>query len=358
MRHTQKLQRWIDLVAALLARRHGVTLVDLAELIPGYRGKSKPSLRRAFERDKDELRRLGVPIETRGTEGDAETRYALPTDRFYLPYLALVTDRGLRRAPRIDRYGYRALGECEFTDDELQLLADAAARVIAFGDPVLATEARHAIQRLTTDLPADHLAATPGVRVAPAQPIASADALSLLGDALSRRKQVRFTYYGIERDETERRTVLPYGLAFTSGHWYLHALDPARGAIRRFRISRMQQIEVNTHTPGTADYAIPTTFTLGERALPIPAWALGDDPAVGVTLRLLRTNGTTRAARRLGTTPQGGDGSVAYSVRRREPFLRWVLGMAGDAEPIAPPDIVREYQALITRTLAQLERAT
>ncbi|HET9065709.1 MAG TPA: WYL domain-containing protein [Gemmatimonadales bacterium] len=351
MRHTLKLQRWIDLVSALLARQHGATLVELVAHVPGYRGKSKSALRRTFERDKDELRRLGVPIATHGNDGDAETRYTLAPRQFYMPYLALVTPRGRRAAPRVDRYGYRALGECDFTDDDFALLADAAARVMAFGDPVLSADARNAMQRLAIDLPPDSIAPAPGITLQLATPQATAEHLTLLGDALTRRKQVRFTYYGIERDETERRTVLPYGLAFTSGHWYLHALDPSRGAVRRFRVSRMHQVEVNPRTAGSADYAIPTSFRLVDRASPVPAWQLGDDPGVTVEVRLARANGATRAARRLGTASPTNPALVCYTVRRREPFLRWLLGLAGDAVPVGPPDIVREYSALITRTL-------
>jgi hypothetical protein len=43
---------------------------------------------------------------------------------------------------------------------------------------------------------------------------------------------------------------------------------------------------------------------------------------------------------------------VHYAVRRREVFLRWVLGLAGDARPIAPPDVVRDFASLVERTRA------
>jgi len=67
-----KLQRWIDLLAALLRRRYPVSFEQLIEDVPGYqaRGKADESRRRVFERDKDELRRFGVPIITQ-----PQTRY-------------------------------------------------------------------------------------------------------------------------------------------------------------------------------------------------------------------------------------------------------------------------------------------
>ncbi len=348
MKPDRKLQRWIDLIAALLTRRYGVSFADLRRLVPGYETGSPAAVRRTFERDKDQLRRLGVPIETRGSESDDEQRYLLAPDAFYLPYLALVSPRGLARSARVDRYGYRALGECEFTDDELHLLADAAARVEAFGDPVMSGDARRALQRLAVDLPPAALSATPGVTVLPPVTAARADVLAQLGDALLRRKQVSFSYHGFARDETERRTVLPYGLAFTSGHWYLHAQDPARGALRRFRVGRITELSVNPRHPGRQDYEIPGDFRLADHAMPVPAWLLGDDPLIEATLRFVTDNGAVQAARRLGTAVDAT--TVRYSVRRRETFLRWVLSLAGDAIPVAPPDVVREYRELIART--------
>ena len=63
-----KLQRWIDLLAALLAHRHPVTFDELAANVPAYRdtggtrAKKLASIKRTFERDKAELLALGVPI--------------------------------------------------------------------------------------------------------------------------------------------------------------------------------------------------------------------------------------------------------------------------------------------------------
>lgn len=352
MSQNTKLQRWIDLVAALLSRKYGVTLEQLRDEVPGYRDGAAESVRRTFERDKDELRRLGVPIETTGGEGDAEARYLVPHDRFYLPYLALVTERGIHHPHKVDQYGYHALGECAFDDDELGLLADAAARVAAFGDPVLAAEVRTAMAKLAVDMPPEHLAPTPGVTLLPAESRADEATLTRLGDALNRRKQVSFTYYGIERDETERRTVLPYGLVYTAGHWYLHCQDPARGALRVFRVSRISDLKVNAKSPGRQDYEIPASFSLAERTTLVPPWELGEDEATAVEVSFNRDNGLTAAARQRGTAVRGKHGVVRYTVRRREPFLRWLLSLNGDATPLGPPDIVRDLRALAERTCA------
>src|SRR5690348_10819141 len=70
-----KLQRWIDLLAALLTHRYGLTFEQLKREVPAYaasaRTTSEGSLERTFERDKDELRALGIPIEMlRNSDGE------------------------------------------------------------------------------------------------------------------------------------------------------------------------------------------------------------------------------------------------------------------------------------------------
>ena len=341
----------MDLVAVLLSRHYGVTFEELRAEVPGYFEGAPDSVRRSFERDKDELRALGVAIETVGSLGDADTRYRLRPGDFYLPYLVLAGERGLVAPKRLDADGYRALAERAFSEEEFGLLADAARRAAECGDPILASDARHALAKLFLDVGPDALAYTPGVTVAAPRAAADPAHLKLLGDALARRKQVTFTYHGIDRDEAERRTVLPYGLAYTGGHWYLHAHDPARGAIRRFRLNRIRELEINTKAPRTKDYEIPPDFSLAAAAEPVPAWALGDDPPVTVTVRFTHDNGITRTARELGHADARTPHAVTFDVRRREVFLRWVLGMAGDAQLIAPPDIVREWETLVQRTL-------
>jgi proteasome accessory factor B len=142
-----KIQRWIDLLAALLRRRFPITLEEITDEVPAYRqGKGKETLRRMFERDKDELRAYGVPIETVPMpEGDAPG-YRLLSRDFYLPYLALRSEGRTSRPRKVDRYGYSALPTLTFEPDELAAVADAGARVRELGNPQLAEEAESALR--------------------------------------------------------------------------------------------------------------------------------------------------------------------------------------------------------------------
>jgi hypothetical protein len=98
---TSKTQRWLDLLAVLVGRRVPVTVDQIMEQVPAYRDRwetgdqrTRASVGRMFERDKDELRSMGIPLETRRyrIEGLAETQgYVIPTRDFYLPYLNLLS---------------------------------------------------------------------------------------------------------------------------------------------------------------------------------------------------------------------------------------------------------------------------
>ena len=199
-----KIQRWVDLLAELLSRRFPVTLAELERQIPGYGGgKEKAALRRMFERDKDELRSFGVPIETVETD-EGEIGYRLRTRDFYLPYLALRGDSA-PKPRKVDAYGYKALAELAFEPEELEAVAAGATRVRQLGDPILAEHAESALRKLACDLPLD-ASAGEDTTVVPGNPV-SVEVLEELGVALENRKRAEFDYHSMSSGKTSRRTV-------------------------------------------------------------------------------------------------------------------------------------------------------
>lgn len=78
--------------------------------------------------------------------------YRLRGKDFYLPYLALVSERGLEKPDRVDKFGSHAIGELQFTSDELAAVADAAIRVRQLGEPDLAANATSAMRKLAQAL--------------------------------------------------------------------------------------------------------------------------------------------------------------------------------------------------------------
>jgi proteasome accessory factor B len=348
-----KVQRWIDLLAALLARRRPATFEELIPDVPAYAagGQAAETLRRMFERDKDELRSYGIPIETVDPPDDGEAQgYQLRTADFYLPYLALRAE-GSTRAPRkTDRYGYRSLPTLTFEAEELAAIGEAAARLRDLGDPLMTEHADSAVRKLACDLPLD--AAAPSQRVAQVRSRPAPEVFAAAGEALRGRKRLTFTYHTMGSDSTGERTVEPYGLFFLGQHWYLAARTPGEETVKNYRLSRVSGARANPRQPGTPDYEIPAGFELREHARSQEAWELGTGDAVVATVALRTPSGAAVAAHRLGE-PVPGDATLRrFRVRRVDTFVRWLLSFAGDLEPVSPAQVVADYRGLVRETHA------
>src|SRR5579862_3157716 len=120
-----KLQRCIDLLAAMLSRTFPATFDELRRAVPAYAAGDGPTLMRMFERDKDELRAFGVPIETVTTSDGGEVGYRVRRQDFYLPFLAIAS-AGASKRPSVPAEGYRSLAHLAFEPAEFEAIADAA----------------------------------------------------------------------------------------------------------------------------------------------------------------------------------------------------------------------------------------
>jgi proteasome accessory factor B len=352
-----KLQRWIDLLAALLRRSFPVTFEQLIPEVPAYAApdQNEESRRRTFERDKEELRRFGVPIETVDVTEDAKG-YRLRVRDFYLPYLTLRAEGpgGGSRPRVIDRFGYQSLPFLSFEPEELAAVVDAGVRVRQLGDPLLAEHAESALRKLACDLPVDAAGrdGDPGTTVAPPRAGAAADLLATLGGALEARKRVGFRYHSMGSGASGSREVEPLGLFYLNQHWYLAARAPGEALVKNYRLNRMDQVRVNKARPGSHDYEIPTDFRLREHARSRHAWELGAGDAVEAIVAFTAPTGAAAAALRLGEAVAEHPGRRRFTVRRVESFARWLLSFGGDVVPVSPPELVTAYQELVRATLA------
>ena len=349
-----KLQRWLDLLAALLRRHYPVTFEELIPDVPDYAapGQKPESRRRTFERDKDELRAFGVPIETMpARDGEVKT-YQLRVRDFYLPYLT-VRSEPPGRPRKIDRLGYRSLPSLAFEPDELAAVAAAAARVRQLGDPLLAEHAESAMRKLACDLPVDAAGRDdPDTRLVPPRARASSELMVLLDGALQARKRVTFRYRSMGSGADGAREVEPFGLFYLNQHWYLAARGPGESTVKNFRLSRIAEAKVNSSRPGTPDYEIPPGFDLRAHARSRQAWELGAGDAVVATVQFRGRTGAAAAAHRLGEEVPGHPDRREFRVRRSDAFARWLLSFGGDLVPLAPGDLVNEYRGLVRETLA------
>jgi predicted DNA-binding transcriptional regulator YafY len=344
----KKVQRWVDLLAALLAHQMPLTFEQIAREVPGYAGKSKATQKRMFERDKLELRAFGVPIQSMGEEGSDDSAYRLAPKDFYLPYLSVATPRGLRTPRRIDKYGYRALTSLDLETDELLAIADAAARVRLLHDAALAADIDAATRKLAFDAAVD--GPSDDVAVLVRQP-PDAKTLATIAEAVHARKRLRFDYAAMDSPEQTKREVEPYGLFFLSGNWYVAGFDASREGLRNFRVNRMRAVKANRARSGTPDFDVPSTFRLREHAASRQAWELGDSDLLHAVVEF-GESGSAQAALRLGERVPGKPNQRRFRVRRLDAFVRWLMSFAGDATPIEPPDVVAALERQAAETLA------
>jgi proteasome accessory factor B len=386
-----KTQRWLDLIAFLVRHRFPVDVEAVWEGVPAYRERVRAAeakdetgratalatLRRMFERDKDELRAAGIPIETveYTIEHGAEVAhgYRLAARDFYLPYLRL-TAKGAGGREVGTTGGMGGSRPLELSPEDAQLALDALRRVRDLPDSPFAKEARYALNKLTFDLDPTVLAEPPVVfapRAVLASPPAAAppssedlqiradphgapgvrDTLRALSDAIRDRRRVAFRYHGIHRGEPTDRDVAPYGMLFQHGQWYLIGADASRDdSTRVFRLGRMEAPEAGK----AGSYEIAADFDVADHARRRP-WELGDDEPLDADVRFefplalwAERNGYGERVR------EGGGGAVVrrFAVRQTDSFLRWLQGFAGDAIVEAPRELRAAQVELARSTMA------
>src|SRR5205814_75889 len=244
--------------------------------------KTRESVRRKFERDKKELKALGVAIEPIKQKVMAEhagqevEAYLLKPRDFYLPYLEVRTPK---RA-RVPAHPYY-LNTVTLDAGDLPILRRAAERVAALRETPLGVAAASALRKLSFDLP--ELGVGEEERAFPHALRPEVDQqFALLRQAVEERRAVRCSYYAIGRDVEEERVIEPYGLMLSWGHWYCVARSRERKAMRVFRLDRMSQVAL---VPGPeAEFAVPAGFRIGSYFDRAP-WELSDEKPVAARVR-------------------------------------------------------------------------
>jgi proteasome accessory factor B len=290
------LERLINLLVMLLTSSRPVPADEIRRTIPGYSADSDDAFHRMFERDKDLLRGIGIPIELRPTDGwEVEHGYVVDPRKYRL------ADPGL-------------------TDEERAALFQAAQTVTLGGEPA----APGAILKLG------------GARLAGAvEPLAAdlgeaAETLGALFQAVSERRRVRFQY-----KDGERR-VAPYGIGHRRGHWYL--VGGTSGGERMYRVDRMEAIRVEDDANA---FERPAGFKIKASLESMP-WEAGSDDAVPAVIRF-NAEIAWWAAKQLGAgvardTDDGGL-EVTVPVANREAFIGWVLSFGEGAEVVEPEEL-------------------
>lgn len=206
----------MNLVIALLSTRTFISAERIRKVVAGYADSpSDEAFSRMFERDKNELRDLGIPLETgRVSSFDTTEGY------------------------RINRKAY-ALPAVDLTADEAAAVA-VATRL--WESPELITATQGALLKLRA-AGVDVDAADTGVTITPAATLpsmrGSEEVLGILLSAIDSGHAVQFGHRPARSEPYTTRTVEPWGVVTHRGRWYLVGHDRDRDAVRTFRLSRI-----------------------------------------------------------------------------------------------------------------------
>ncbi|MFJ5860063.1 helix-turn-helix transcriptional regulator [Pseudarthrobacter sp. NPDC092439] len=311
-----RTERLLNLLIALLNTRYGLGRDDLREKVYHDTSGNDVAFGRMFERDKNDLRRMGFEVETLTDTGWAEddsttTRYRIGKDSNRLP-------------------------EVQFGPEEWTVLLLASQ---LWERAALGTAARSAVRKLQSSgsLAAVELPAGVQPRIKPA-----GQAFDDLVAAMHARHPVAFTYLAGSTGREELRTIEPWGLGSRFGQWYLMGYDRARQAPRHFRLSRFTSavttLDKDTYTP-------PPGFNIREELDRLPELPLRTAVVRVRKGRLLALR--RRAADGNGVPPapaeetdDGGYDTLGLPFRDPEVLAEEIASYGPDAVAVAPGELV------------------
>lgn len=309
-----RAERLVNLVLCLLSTRQFLSAERIRATVPGYAdATSDDAFFRMFERDKSELRELGVPLETgRHSSFDAADGY------------------------RIARQDYE-LGEIDLEPDEAAAVA-LAARL--WDSPQLGGAARGALVKLrAAGVEVDEDSGRIQPRVRAADP-----AFAPLLAAVQAGRAVTFEHRrGGPGGEVSRRRVEPWGVVSWRGRWYLVGHDRDRDDVRQFRVSRIV---------GPVDAVGPAGAVIVPAGVdPTALVRLGTDlPPVSGVARVWvaagRAQGLRRLGRVLGPLTQTGRAGEELELDLRDPHMvaRWLAGHGPDIAVLDPPELAQRVR--------------
>nr|WP_167150303.1 WYL domain-containing protein [Lysinibacter cavernae] len=277
------------MVLALIASTTGLTKQQILSSVYGYSDRydesgNNASLERQFERDKDSLRELGIPLDTIDSPEEAGNTQLM---RY-----------------RILKEGYELPADVSFDARERALLALAST---VWREGSLSAESRRSLMKLTS------LGVTPDSALIGYSPrVHTRDAaFPALLEAIQQRHTVSFQYAKPGIPAVFTREVVPLALVSFESRWHLYSYDWAMHAPRTFLLSRMVSPVSQVSAP---DYNYDDSFDYAGHLFS-ELQAIADRQHA--TVRVLRnTDAAVRLAERAakaseGDSPVGIDDSTA-----------------------------------------------
>lgn len=312
-----KAERLIKLIAYLLDSIKPVSLNKLRTTVYCGHKLDDASLRRMFERDKEELREMGIAIKTIKDELFGEYYYTIESKDYYLPdidfeidelfSLSVISRFFLGSGTPFSGYAHSALlkiasGAC--AGEEEQLAVSMAPHI-------------HLVERPEKSLP-----------------------LERIFQGITRRKLLTFEYRALVSPKPVKRTVEPYGLVCKNGFWYLVGKCRLRNEIRCFKVDRItSNISVNKKKPKEPDFDVPPDFNLRD-AVSWETLAAPGNETIEVAVEISPKIGFLKSSSPFKILSEkrrkNGSSMIVFEVGHPERFLDWILDYGTEARIVSP----------------------
>ncbi len=333
MTKISKTERLLNLISFLLRSPRPVPFSEIAGYVVGYDDEAKlDSIEKRFDRDKAELRNLGIPVEYQDTGSPEQSGYIIPAKKFFLNKLQL--DGG----------------------DAVLLSLAARSGALALGSPMLQESFRSALRKLSVDAPA-----VEGIPYEPATMVEvisgnrrANEQLQLICSAVFGRRRIRFDYLGHNDEEARNRRLEPYGMGLHEGEWYLVGFDLDREGLRMFKLSRIVgPVKLIGASDSGPEFEIPKDFHIRDH-LDRDAWEFGSGESTTVEVRMPKPLAEQMQRRHRADAKSVSGGEAILSIRARTPLrlLDEILSWGPDVRVVAPPDLVEAAKARIKDMLA------
>jgi proteasome accessory factor B len=308
----RRTERLLSIVVLLLSTHRYLTAEEIRAAVHGY-PEQYDAFKRMFERDKEELRDLGIPLETGLNNAlDEEPGYRISQQDYELP-------------------------EIQLEPDEAAVLG-IASRVWQSAE--LAGAAAGALLKLkAAGLDEDYVARSPGIepRLTTQEP-----AFGPLWEAVRDRRPVTFAYKAQGRSDATKRELEPWGVVNRRGRWYVAGHDRGRNATRVFRLSRIDGPVKMAGPAGSV--TVPAGADVRELVKDWDAAPVRDHTAV-LKVRQHAGFGLRRWAKEVAPDTGGWD-LVTVSFADVPWYADYIASFGPDVMVVEPPDL---REAVINR---------
>jgi proteasome accessory factor B len=299
----RKTERLLGLVVCLLSTRRALTAAQIREAVPGY-PDSFEAFKRMFERDKEELRELGIPLETDlAAPGDEEAGYRIRRQAYELPEITLEPDEAA------------VLGLAARVWQRAELEGAAAGALLK-------------LRAAGIDAEDTQTGIEPRVHTGEA-------AFGPLWEAVMARRPVTFSYRAAGRSGAQQRKLEPWGVVNRHGRWYVAGHDMDRDAVRVFRLSRIEGAVSFSGPPGSI--TVPPGTDVREL---VRDWDSSPPAHRTATLRV-RTGAGHGLRRHALAERADGDGwdTIEVSFHDIGWYADYLASFGADVIAVDPPDL-------------------